>query len=65
MPWKYKPTVELERKIDTLQMQLLRANAESRLKSIAIEGLETLVCERNQRIDPLTATTFGGKPCRR
>jgi hypothetical protein len=56
MPRPHKPTpyeIELQRKIHSLQTQLLKTNATLRLKIIYAERLETLVHQRNQRIDNL------------
>jgi tRNA G18 (ribose-2'-O)-methylase SpoU len=56
MPRPHKPSIyeiELQRKIDGLSTKLLQVNAALRLKVIYCQRLETLVCQRNQRVDQL------------
>ena len=48
-------TVKLLQENNTLGLKLLKANAELRLKTLAVEHLECLVRQRNQRIDALFA----------
>jgi chromosome condensin MukBEF ATPase and DNA-binding subunit MukB len=50
MPWK---PASLEREKHALQMKLLQANAQLRLKTIYAERLEYLLRERLARIDEL------------
>lgn len=54
MPWKQKPTHELERKIHDLQVKLLQRNAELRLKTNYCRELGWFIHRRNARIDELT-----------
>jgi hypothetical protein len=51
MPWKPKPTSDLERQLAATQLKLLRTNAELELKTIYAERLEILLRERNELID--------------
>jgi hypothetical protein len=43
MPWTPKPISQLERQIETLQIKLLRANSELRLKTVYAQRLEFLL----------------------
>ena len=45
--------LELERKVETLSIKLLRANAELRMKTIYASRLEMLVAKRSEMIDQL------------
>jgi hypothetical protein len=56
MPWRAAPITDLERKVETLSIRLLRANNELRLKQLHVEKLQYLLCARNARIDELTGT---------
>ena len=47
--------IELQRKVETLSLKLLRANAALRLKTVYCERLEYLMRERSERIDELNA----------
>jgi hypothetical protein len=53
MPWKPRPTTELQRQLDAAQLKLLRANAELEHKTQIVNRLETLVAERNETVDQL------------
>jgi hypothetical protein len=53
MPWKQHSVSDWERKVHELQMKLLAANAQLRLKTIYAERLEVLIHERCNRIDAL------------
>jgi uncharacterized protein YciW len=58
MPRPHHPNsneVQLQRKIDTLQIRLLHVNSALRLKSIYAERLEVLLHKRNERIDQLSS----------
>jgi septal ring factor EnvC (AmiA/AmiB activator) len=46
---------ELERKVETLSLKLLKANAALRTKTLYAERLEYLLHERNECIDTLNA----------
>ena len=55
MPWTPKPISQLERQIETLQIKLLRANSELRLKTVYAQRLEFLLQHRMATIDELVA----------
>jgi hypothetical protein len=48
--------LDLQRDCHALQMRLLKAIAELRLKQVYAQRLEHLLCAPNARIDELTAT---------
>jgi len=53
MPWSPHRPSELERKVETLSLRLLQANAALRSKEIYCQRLEHLVSERCAMIDAL------------
>jgi multidrug resistance efflux pump len=55
LPWTPKPISQLERQIETLQIKLLRANSELRLKTVYAQRLEFLLQHRMATIDELVA----------
>jgi len=54
MPWSPHRPSELERKVETLSLKLLQANAALGLKTVYAERLEYLLHQRSERIDELT-----------
>jgi len=56
MPWSPHRPTELERKVETLSLKLLRANAALCQKQIYCERLEFLLHQRSEKIDELTGT---------
>src|SRR6516164_6070592 len=59
MPWPpRRPSsheLQLQRECEVLQLKLLKANSELRLKTLYAERLEYLVHERSERVDELNA----------